>query len=56
MFNYQIYRIMKSAITKTIGVIENAAVKYNEFADENEAYIGAGIVLFTILFFTLIIL
>ena len=46
---------MKSVMGKTIGVIENAAVKYNRFADENEAYIGSGIVLCTALFLTFII-
>lgn len=40
---------------KFLAKLENGAINYCKFADENEPYIGAGIVLFTMLFLALMI-
>ena len=40
---------------KFLAKLENGAISYCKFADENEAYIGTAIVLYTMLFLTLMV-
>lgn len=40
---------------KFLAKLENGAISYCKFADENEPYIGSAIVMYTILFLALMI-